>query len=45
LCDADLIVVGVRGVDTLTGLATRLERAIAYDVVAQAHCPVLMVRG
>ncbi len=45
LCDADLIVLGVRGVDTLTGLATRLERAIAYNVVARAHCPVLTVRG
>lgn len=45
LCDADLIVLGVRGVDTLTGLSTRLERAIAYDLVAHAHCPVFTVRG
>jgi nucleotide-binding universal stress UspA family protein len=44
-CGADLIVLGVRGMDTLTGLATRLERAIAYDVVAHAPCPVLTVRG
>ena len=44
-CSADLIVLGVRGMDTLTGLATRLERAIAYDVVAHAPCPVLTVRG
>ncbi|MGC1615623.1 MAG: universal stress protein [Candidatus Acidiferrum sp.] len=42
---ADLIVLGVRGMDTLTGVATRLERAIAYDVVAHAPCPVLTVRG
>jgi nucleotide-binding universal stress UspA family protein len=44
-CGADLIVLGVRGMDTLTGVATRLERAIAYDVVAHAPCPVLTVRG
>ena len=44
-CSADLIVLGVRGMDTLTGLATRVERAIAYDVVAHAPCPVLTVRG
>lgn len=44
-CGADLIVLGVRGMDTLTGVATRLERAIAYDVVAHAPCPVLTVRA
>jgi len=44
-CDADLIVLGVRGVDTLPGFATRVERGIAYDVVAHAPCPVLTVRG
>jgi len=44
-CSADLIVLGVRGMDTLAGLATRVERAIAYDVVAHAPCPVLTVRG
>jgi len=44
-CGADLIVLGVRGMDTLTSVATRMERAIAYDVVAHAPCPVLTVRG
>ncbi len=44
-CGADLIVLGVRGMDTLTSVTTRLERAIAYDVVAHAPCPVLTVRG
>jgi nucleotide-binding universal stress UspA family protein len=42
---ADLIVLGVRGMDMLTELATRAERATAYEVVAHAHCPVLTVRG
>jgi hypothetical protein len=40
-----LIVLGVRGMDMLMGVATRLERGIAYDVVAHAPCPVLTVRG
>jgi len=44
-CGADLIFLGVRGMDTLAGLATRVEHAIAYDVVAHAPCPVLTVRG
>ena len=44
-CGADLIVLGVRGMDLLTGVATRVERATAYEVVAHAHCPVLTVRG
>lgn len=44
-CGADLIVLGVRGMDTLTSVATRMERAIAYDVVAHAPCPVLTVRA
>jgi nucleotide-binding universal stress UspA family protein len=44
-CGADLIVLGVRGMDTLTGLVTRVERATAYEVIAHAHCPVLTVRG
>ena len=42
---ADLIVLGVRGMDTLTRIATRVERATAYEVAAHAHCPVLTVRG
>jgi len=44
-CAADLIVLGVRGMDTLTGLVTRVERATAYEVIAHAPCPVLTVRG
>jgi nucleotide-binding universal stress UspA family protein len=44
-CGADLIVLGVRGMDTLTGLVTRVERATAYEVIADAPCPVLTVRG
>jgi nucleotide-binding universal stress UspA family protein len=44
-CGADLIVLGVRGMDKLAGIVTRVERAIAYDVVAHAPCPVLTVRG
>ena len=44
-CGADLIVLGVRGMDRLAGAATRLDRAIAYRVVVQAPCPVLTVRG
>ena len=42
---ADLIVLGVRGVDGTAGIATRLQRDVAYDVVAHAQCPVLTVRG
>jgi nucleotide-binding universal stress UspA family protein len=44
-CGADLIVLGVRGLDTFTGLVTRVARATAYEVVAHAPCPVLTVRG
>jgi len=44
-CGADLIVLGVRGMDTLTEVATRVERATAYEVIAHAGCPVLTVRG
>jgi len=44
-CGADLIVLGVRGLDAAAGLATRVERATAYNVVAHAPCPVLTVRG
>jgi nucleotide-binding universal stress UspA family protein len=42
---ADLIVVGVREMNALAGVATRIERGIAYEVVAHAPCPVLTVRG
>jgi len=44
-CGADLIVLGVRGMDTLSGLVTRVERATAYEAIAHAPCPVLTVRG
>lgn len=44
-CAADLIVLGVRGMGRLAGAATRLDRAIAYQVVVNAPCPVLTVRG
>jgi nucleotide-binding universal stress UspA family protein len=44
-CGADLIVLGVRGLGVLAPVATRVERAVAYDVVAHAPCPVLTVRG
>jgi len=44
-CEADLIVLGVRGMDTLTELVVRVDRAIAYEVVAHAGCPVLTFRG
>jgi nucleotide-binding universal stress UspA family protein len=44
-CGVDLIVLGVRGMDTLTEVVTRGERATAYEVIARARCPVLTVRG
>ncbi len=44
-CGADLIVLGVRGMDRLAGIATRVDRAIAYEIAAQAPCPVLTIRG
>jgi nucleotide-binding universal stress UspA family protein len=44
-CGADLIVLGVRGMDRWTKAATRLDQAIAYQVVVHAPCPVLTVRG
>ena len=44
-CGADLIVLGVRGMDMLTEMVTRVERATAYEVIAHARCPVLTVRG
>jgi nucleotide-binding universal stress UspA family protein len=42
---ADLIVLGVRGLDELAKLRTRVARATAYQVVVHAPCPVLTVRG
>lgn len=44
-CGADLIVLGVRGADSLTIVAARVQRDTAYDVIAHAPCPVLTVRG
>ena len=42
---ADLIVLGVRGADAGIGAATHLFRPVAHEVVTQAKCPVLTVRG
>jgi nucleotide-binding universal stress UspA family protein len=44
-CGADLIVLGIRGMSGLVVAATRLDRAVAYQVVVNARCPVLTVRG
>ena len=44
-CGADLIVLGVRGIDRLAGVVARVQKDIAYGVVAHASCPVLTVRG
>lgn len=41
---ADLIVLGVRNVSGSTNVATRISRAVANKVIANAHCPVLSVR-
>jgi nucleotide-binding universal stress UspA family protein len=41
---ADLIVLGIRRTDHL-GMATHLERTTVHQVVANATCPVLTVRG
>jgi len=42
---ADLIVLGVRGMDRPAELAPRTDRATAYEVIAHASCPVLTLRG
>jgi nucleotide-binding universal stress UspA family protein len=42
---ADLIVLGVRGMDRLAEFAARTDRAVAYEVIAHAPCPVLTLRG
>jgi nucleotide-binding universal stress UspA family protein len=44
-CGADLIVLGIRGLDKLERISTRIQRDIAYNIVARAHSPVLTVRG
>jgi nucleotide-binding universal stress UspA family protein len=41
-CDADLIVIGSRGLSDLTGL---LLGSVAHQVVQYANCPVLVARG
>jgi len=42
---ADLIVLGVKGIDRMPNAATRVQKDTAYEVVAHAPCPVLTVRG
>lgn len=42
---ADLIVMGVRAPRSRMGLESRLESAIAHQVVTRAVCPVLTMRG
>jgi nucleotide-binding universal stress UspA family protein len=42
---ADLIVLGVRSINAMASLATRMRKDAAYEVVAHAPCPVLTVRG
>jgi len=41
---SDLIVLGVKNVSTSVTVAAHLSRAIAYEVIAKAPCPVLTVR-
>jgi nucleotide-binding universal stress UspA family protein len=42
---ADLIVLGVRGAAGHLRAATHFRRSVAYQVVANARCPVLTVRA
>jgi nucleotide-binding universal stress UspA family protein len=42
---ADLIVLGVRGAKGGIGVTTHLSGSVAHEVVTQAQCPVLTVRG
>jgi nucleotide-binding universal stress UspA family protein len=44
-CNADLIVLGVRGMDQLKRATTLVKNPIAYDVVVDSPCPVLTVRA
>jgi nucleotide-binding universal stress UspA family protein len=44
-CGAELIVLGVRGVNALARAVARMQKDTAYEVVAHAPCPVLTVRG
>ncbi|HTQ87501.1 MAG TPA: universal stress protein [Candidatus Solibacter sp.] len=43
--NADLIVLGVRSAAGRVRLVTRMSRSVAYQVVANATCPVLTVRA
>jgi nucleotide-binding universal stress UspA family protein len=43
--NADLIVLGVRSAAGRLRMATHLSRSVAYQVVANAPCPVLTVRA
>ena len=43
-CCADLLVLGIRN-DNAFGVATHIGRTIAHEVVVNAPCPVLTVRG
>lgn len=43
--DAELIVLGARGIGSLTSLATHFIGGTAYKVAANAECPVLTIRG
>lgn len=42
---ADLIVLGIRGAEGHMGASTHILRRTAHEVVTQAECPVLTVRG
>ncbi len=42
---ADLIVLGIRGAAGGMGMATHFSKSVAHEVVTQARCPVLTVRG
>lgn len=45
LHEADLIVLGVHGLDAMADIRARARSDIAYDLIAHARCPVLTVRG
>ena len=44
-CVADLIVLGVRGMERFAERSARADRAIANEIIAHASCPVLTLRG
>jgi len=43
--DADLIILGIRGATGYIGAITHLFRSTAHQVLSQAACPVLTIRG